>query len=180
MVDVLYWAPWAVYIEYRDLGVRHLPDTYCSPGLHIITYQIYSNIIIVAGSVWYSNKEYLASLPDCPRTMKMHERAANLALAGMFLVQFSHCCLYIVHYVNIYFDKLNLLTSAAFFFTIFAALSLAPLVVKVNPNLNVILTACLTVYVGCYRSVKPTPPSVSNMFFFAIYNICWVLPWHVN
>ncbi|CAL5425430.1 unnamed protein product [Camellia sinensis] len=38
-------------------------------------------------------------------------------------------------------------------------LSLAPLVVKVNPNLNVILTACLTVYVGCYRSVKPTPPS---------------------
>lgn len=29
-----------------------------------------------------------------------------------------------------------------------------------NPNLNVILTACLTVYVGCYRSVKPTLPSV--------------------
>ncbi|KAG6428340.1 hypothetical protein SASPL_112591 [Salvia splendens] len=40
-----------------------------------------------------------------------------------------------------------------------AALTLAPLVVKVDPNLNVILTACLTVYVGCYRSVKPTPPS---------------------
>ncbi|KAJ1277545.1 hypothetical protein BS78_04G012800 [Paspalum vaginatum] len=40
-----------------------------------------------------------------------------------------------------------------------AGLSLAPLVVKVNPNVNVILTACLTVYVGCYRSVKPTPPS---------------------
>ncbi|CAN6271180.1 unnamed protein product [Urochloa humidicola] len=40
-----------------------------------------------------------------------------------------------------------------------AALSLAPLVVKVNPNVNVVLTACLTVYVGCYRSVKPTPPS---------------------
>ncbi|KAF8403633.1 hypothetical protein HHK36_011737 [Tetracentron sinense] len=38
-------------------------------------------------------------------------------------------------------------------------LTLAPLVVKVDPNLNVILTACLTVYVGCYRSVKPTPPS---------------------
>uniref|UniRef100_A0A0E0L2Z7 Uncharacterized protein n=1 Tax=Oryza punctata TaxID=4537 RepID=A0A0E0L2Z7_ORYPU len=53
-------------------------------------------------------------------TMKTHERAANLALAG---------------------------------------LSLAPLVVKVNPNVNVILTACLAVYVGCYRSVKPTPPS---------------------
>ncbi|XP_057500937.1 signal peptide peptidase-like isoform X2 [Actinidia eriantha] len=40
-----------------------------------------------------------------------------------------------------------------------AGLTLAPLVMKVDPNLNVILTACLTVYVGCYRSVKPTPPS---------------------
>ncbi|KAG9454567.1 hypothetical protein H6P81_007471 [Aristolochia fimbriata] len=40
-----------------------------------------------------------------------------------------------------------------------AGLTLAPLVVKVDPNLNVILTACLTVYVGSYRSVKPTPPS---------------------
>uniref|UniRef100_A0A2N9J472 Signal peptide peptidase n=1 Tax=Fagus sylvatica TaxID=28930 RepID=A0A2N9J472_FAGSY len=38
-------------------------------------------------------------------------------------------------------------------------LTLAPLVVKVDPNLNVILTAGLTVFVGCYRSVKPTPPS---------------------
>lgn len=42
-----------------------------------------------------------------------------------------------------------------------AGLTLAPLVVKVDPNLNVILTACLTVYVGCYRSVKPTPPTES-------------------
>ncbi|KAG5253964.1 signal peptide peptidase [Salix suchowensis] len=40
-----------------------------------------------------------------------------------------------------------------------AGLTLAPLFVKVDPNLNVILTAGLTVYVGCYRSVKPTPPS---------------------
>ncbi|KAJ8423935.1 hypothetical protein Cgig2_032949 [Carnegiea gigantea] len=40
-----------------------------------------------------------------------------------------------------------------------AGLSLAPLVVKVNPNVNVVLTACLAVYVGCYRSVKPTPPT---------------------
>ncbi|XWS28379.1 hypothetical protein CRYUN_Cryun25bG0063700 [Craigia yunnanensis] len=40
-----------------------------------------------------------------------------------------------------------------------AGLTLAPLVVKVDPNLNVILTACLAVYVGCCRSVKPTPPS---------------------
>lgn len=28
-----------------------------------------------------------------------------------------------------------------------------------NPNLNVVLTACLTVFIGCYRSVKPVPPS---------------------
>ncbi|XP_058107813.1 signal peptide peptidase 1-like [Magnolia sinica] len=40
-----------------------------------------------------------------------------------------------------------------------AGLTLAPLVVNVDPNLNVILTACLAVYVGCHRSVKPTPPS---------------------
>ncbi|KAM7279720.1 hypothetical protein ACFE04_006854 [Oxalis oulophora] len=40
-----------------------------------------------------------------------------------------------------------------------AGLTLLPLVVKVDPNLNVILTACITVYVGCYRSVKPTPPT---------------------
>ncbi|KAH1252997.1 Signal peptide peptidase [Glycine max] len=40
-----------------------------------------------------------------------------------------------------------------------AGLTLAPLVVKVDPNLNVILTASLTVFVGCYRSVKPTPPT---------------------
>ncbi|KAK9147902.1 hypothetical protein Scep_006659 [Stephania cephalantha] len=38
-----------------------------------------------------------------------------------------------------------------------AGLTLAPLVIKIDPNINVILTACLTVYVGCYRSVKPTP-----------------------
>ncbi|XP_073105511.1 signal peptide peptidase 1 isoform X2 [Elaeis guineensis] len=38
-------------------------------------------------------------------------------------------------------------------------LTFAPLVLKVDPNWNVILTACLTVYVGCFRSVKPTPPS---------------------
>ncbi|XP_078442390.1 signal peptide peptidase [Wolffia australiana] len=40
-----------------------------------------------------------------------------------------------------------------------AGLVLAPLIVRVEPNVNVILTACLTVYVGCYRSVKPTLPS---------------------
>ncbi|XP_010544264.1 PREDICTED: signal peptide peptidase [Tarenaya hassleriana] len=40
-----------------------------------------------------------------------------------------------------------------------AVLAMAPLVINVDPNLNVILTACLTVYVGCYRSVKSTPPT---------------------
>ncbi|XP_076940949.1 signal peptide peptidase-like [Bidens hawaiensis] len=40
-----------------------------------------------------------------------------------------------------------------------AGLTLAPLVLKVDPNINVILTACLTVFVGCYRSVKSTPPT---------------------
>lgn len=63
-------------------------------------------------------------------------------------------------------------------FFLYAALSLAPLVVKVNPNVNVILTACLTVYVGCYRSVKPTPPSVSNCYY--VYVSAFVLLWLVN
>ncbi|BBN16394.1 minor histocompatibility antigen H13 [Marchantia polymorpha subsp. ruderalis] len=38
-------------------------------------------------------------------------------------------------------------------------LTLAPLVVKVNPNFNVVATACLTVFIGCHRSVKPAPPT---------------------
>ncbi|XP_078149383.1 signal peptide peptidase [Carex rostrata] len=38
-------------------------------------------------------------------------------------------------------------------------LMVLPMFMPVNPNLNVILTACLTVYVGCYRSVKDTPPA---------------------
>lgn len=41
-----------------------------------------------------------------------------------------------------------------------AGLTLLPLVVKVNPNFNVVATACLTVFIGCHRSVKPAPPSV--------------------
>ncbi|KAH9533232.1 hypothetical protein CY35_18G041100 [Sphagnum magellanicum] len=40
-----------------------------------------------------------------------------------------------------------------------AGLSLAPLVIKVSSNFNVIATACLTVFIGCHRSVKPAPPS---------------------
>jgi len=47
-----------------------------------------------------------------------------------------------------------------FVFVLVTGLTLAPLVVRVNPNLNVILTACITVYVGCFRSVKDTPPTV--------------------
>ncbi|GJX59453.1 signal peptide peptidase [Tanacetum coccineum] len=43
----------------------------------------------------------------------------------------------------------------------YEGLTLAPLVMKVDPNINVILTACLAVFVGCYRSVKSTPPTVS-------------------
>lgn len=39
------------------------------------------------------------------------------------------------------------------------ALSLAPLVVNVPTNLNIIATAALTVYAGCWRSIKPTPPA---------------------
>ena len=37
--------------------------------------------------------------------------------------------------------------------------ALLPLVVPVPANLNVIVTACLTVFTGCWRSVKPTPPA---------------------
>ena len=48
------------------------------------------------------------------------------------------------------------------FLYVAAGLTLAPLVVKVDPNLNVVLTACITVFVGCYRSVKPTAPTVST------------------
>ena len=42
-----------------------------------------------------------------------------------------------------------------------AGLTLLPLVTKVNPNFNVVATACLTVFIGCHRSVKPAPPTVS-------------------
>eukprot|EP00250_Pteridium_aquilinum_P001277 c11489_g1_i1 orf=121-1170(+) len=38
-------------------------------------------------------------------------------------------------------------------------LAVAPLFISVNPNWNCVLTACLTVFIGCKRSVKETPPS---------------------
>ncbi|KAL4459154.1 hypothetical protein ABPG75_014019 [Micractinium tetrahymenae] len=39
-----------------------------------------------------------------------------------------------------------------------ALLALAPLVVDVPVNVNIVVTAVLTVFVGCARSVKPEPP----------------------
>lgn len=33
-----------------------------------------------------------------------------------------------------------------------------PLFYVIDPGLNVVLLACLCVYVGCWRSVKPLPP----------------------
>ena len=36
-----------------------------------------------------------------------------------------------------------------------------PLWVPIDPNLNVILTASTCVFLGCFRSVKPTPPTES-------------------
>jgi len=46
------------------------------------------------------------------------------------------------------------------------SLTLASLVVKVDPHLNVVFTACIiaSLFVGCYQSVKPTPPTVSSRY----------------
>eukprot|EP00270_Netrium_digitus_P008788 TRINITY_DN2643_c0_g1_i2.p1 TRINITY_DN2643_c0_g1~~TRINITY_DN2643_c0_g1_i2.p1 ORF type:complete len:357 (+),score=98.05 TRINITY_DN2643_c0_g1_i2:452-1522(+) len=38
-------------------------------------------------------------------------------------------------------------------------LALLPLAVTINPSVNVVLTACLAVFVGSWRSVKTSPPS---------------------
>lgn len=38
-------------------------------------------------------------------------------------------------------------------------LSLAPLLVHINTNFNIVATAAVAVYAGSWRSVKPTPPS---------------------
>ena len=71
-----------------------------------------------------------------------------------------------------------------------SGLTVAPLVVRVNPNLNVVLTACLTVYVGCFRSVKDSPPTVRrryqrlSFFFFISFSVkpfdinCIVFVWN--
>lgn len=39
-----------------------------------------------------------------------------------------------------------------------AVLAVAPLLVQVPVNANIVLTAAITVLVGCWRSVKPEPP----------------------
>lgn len=39
-----------------------------------------------------------------------------------------------------------------------AALAALPLVYQIPVSLNIVLTAALCVYVGCWRSVKPLPP----------------------
>jgi hypothetical protein len=39
-----------------------------------------------------------------------------------------------------------------------AALAVAPLLLSVPVNANIVLTAVMCVYVGCWRSVKPEPP----------------------
>lgn len=38
-------------------------------------------------------------------------------------------------------------------------LTVAPLFVRIDPNVNVVATACLAVFIGCHRSVKPAPPA---------------------
>eukprot|EP00891_Asterochloris_glomerata_P007431 jgi/Astpho2/7431/e_gw1.00114.103.1_t len=42
-----------------------------------------------------------------------------------------------------------------------AGFALLPLVAPVPVNLNIVVTASLAVYVGCLRSIKPTPPEES-------------------
>lgn len=48
---------------------------------------------------------------------------------------------------------------APLFHAALAVLALAPLVVPVDTNTNIVLTAALTVLVGSWRSVKPEPPA---------------------
>ena len=42
-----------------------------------------------------------------------------------------------------------------------AALAVLPAIVPIPVNVNIILTASLCVFVGCWRSVKATPPEDS-------------------
>ncbi|KAL4427143.1 hypothetical protein ABPG77_001147 [Micractinium sp. CCAP 211/92] len=49
--------------------------------------------------------------------------------------------------------------AAPFAHALLALLAVAPLVVDVPVNANIVATAVLTVFVGCARSVKPEPPA---------------------
>lgn len=49
--------------------------------------------------------------------------------------------------------------AAPFAHALLALLAVAPLLVDVPVNLNIVVTAVLTVFVGCARSVKPEPPA---------------------
>ncbi len=60
-----------------------------------------------------------------------------------------------------------------------AAWAIAPLFVQVNTNFNILFTACLTVYVGAHRSVKPTGPTVT--FHCYRWPLLWLsLAWYVT
>lgn len=52
------------------------------------------------------------------------------------------------------------------------ALTCLSLLVKVDPDLNVFLIACITMLLGCYRFVKPISSSktMSNITFFQWIN----------
>ncbi|KAH7314699.1 hypothetical protein KP509_21G016600 [Ceratopteris richardii] len=54
-----------------------------------------------------------------------------------------------------------MVSSLHFASIILFGLAVAPLFISVDPNWNCVLTACLTVFIGCQRSVKDVPPSES-------------------
>ena len=78
------------------------------------------------------------------------------------------CCLSLMHWEarkrDPFLFRDHFLLTTGQLLSLMAGLTFAPLAIKLDPNVNVVLTACLTVFVGCYRSIKPTPPSVSSSF----------------
>lgn len=94
--------------------------------------------------------------------MKNTERIANLALLGLSYFFFFSEFYFILLFQFILLQCNSNVLHINVIFYVAAGLTLAPLVLKVDPNLNVVLTACITVFVGCYRSVKPTAPTVCN------------------
>ncbi|KAL3653327.1 hypothetical protein CASFOL_003008 [Castilleja foliolosa] len=105
---------------------------------------------------------YIQTIPRDPVELSRTDSRAKAFLNAQFTLQFILGSLGTLQNFN---KILTMKNNERLANLALAGLTLAPLVVQVDPNLNVILTACLTVYVGCYRSVKPTPPSlVSNRF----------------